>query len=157
MKKKVILLLAVVVLAAGTAAFVHLRTNQKTVCTGNINGQEVSVALTHNKDKLKRQTIEKSTSFEILGEGITSSEVEKLAQEQEKIYQNIPGISYSYEVSGDTVIERLTIDFQKADIALLEEYGIVEGNSVTGEEENKTVSYEATLRGYKAVNIVPEE
>lgn len=157
MKKKVILLLAVVVLAAGTAAFVHLRTNEKTVCTGNINGQEVSVALTRNKDKLKRQTIEKSTSFEILGEGITSSEVEKLAQEQEKIYQNIPGISYSYEVSGDTVIERLTIDFQKADIALLEEYGIVEGNSVTGEEENKTVSYEATLRGYKAVNIVPEE
>lgn len=135
----------------------HLRTNEKTVCTGNINGQEVSVALTRNKDKLKRQTIEKSTSFEILGEGITSSEVEKLAQEQEKIYQNIPGISYSYEVSGDTVIERLTIDFQKADIALLEEYGIVEGNSVTGEEENKTVSYEATLRGYKAVNIVPEE
>lgn len=161
-KRNKILMVIVLIIVIGISCYLFYSNQRKMkekieIGTGNIDGQAVQVTLEHEEDILEKQTIEKVTPYEILGEDITDEKVKELAEEQKSIYSQMNGVVYSYEVGESEVSEVITIDFKKADIDQLVEYGIIENSSISENGDTKTVSMRATKAGFELAYIEFEE
>ncbi len=128
---------------------------ETTTGSGSINGQDIKITLTYKDDNVVKQLIEKETPYSALGEDITADTAEQLAKQQQEIYNQMQGVTYSFKTSGDKISEKIEMDFQKADIAMLRDSGVIESSVAVSDEngENMTVSLKAAISAYESANI----
>lgn len=88
--------------------------------TMEFSGISTTVALKHNGEKMLTETIETVQPYEALG--VTNKEEAKamVAQQEEmQSYDGIKGLTHSVEYKDDELIQKVEINFEKADLSEL--------------------------------------
>ena len=109
-----------------------------TVCTADMNGVSVTNSFESNGDEITRQTVQNEMDYTTTG--YSEEEMAQIAESYRSAY-DVKGVEYSYEFSGNMLIENITIDFTEADFNEL-----MDAELITADGENVSyISLEQTL------------
>lgn len=107
---------------------------------GDLRGSDVIDTLTYKGDKMIKQSMIMTINYK--DRGVSQSDAEKIVEKQELAYKDIKGIKYEKTVKNDKAVQKVEIDYKKADLDQLKKK-----LSITGPEKGKDyVSVKAVER-----------
>ena len=143
--KKLIMALSVFMLAGCSGG----GETTTTVCTGNISGIEIETTFEANGDQVSTQVSINRTDLSALG--VTEEDLQPTLDLMGETYEGIAGLSYDYKFEGETLVETITVDYNEADMDVLEENGIVDFGSQ--DAAIKYISLEDSIEAMEAMGM----
>ena len=140
--KKLLVVLSVLLMMAGCGKKDEFKT---TVCEGDYEGVHVVQTLTHDDTKVYTQVMCMTSDVaELFDEEF---DVEAALQMMMELYDK-EGVTYTYSLDGTILTETIELDYEKADMAVLREAMLVEGDETTS-----YVGYEETMKNMEAAGL----
>lgn len=132
--KKLLSLCCVLLLAGCSTTQSEEKT---TVCKLSEDGMEITNTLVYKGDEVIKQTIDSAVTVE----GADTETLTAFVDEYAKLYDDIKGTQYSYDLKDNVLTENIIIEYSSENIEDLLEMGII-----SSEDENiRFVSYKQTI------------
>lgn len=143
---KKLLIGACICLLAGCSGGKEMTTK---VCTGNIGGIEIETTWKASGDKIVQQSTINRTDLSLIG--VTAEELKNILETEKSPYEDIKGITYSYDFEGEVIVETTEIDYEVVDMSVLEEMGIVDFGGQ--DAAVKFISLEESIKAIEAMGL----
>ncbi|MCD8915593.1 DUF1307 domain-containing protein [Staphylococcus simulans] len=101
------LFMSIVVLAACDKA-------QSKTYEGHLSGADVIDTLTYKGDKMVKQSMIMTIRYDT--NGLTKKDAKAILDKQEQVYKGQKGIQYSKSIKDDKAVQKVDIDYKKADL-----------------------------------------
>lgn len=145
-KKTLLLVLALIPFLVLTACSV--KTETSSFQNFNDAGFDSRLVYHHQKDKVVKQTTQNTITYSFLGAKNKDEAKTAIASlTDSSAYENLKGVTYKIEYKDDRVVEKISVDYEKAD---LKEVAPVVGMSASEAEKVDYISLKESTKMLKS-------